>query len=284
MDKTHQISEGCMLKDATPPRGIPPLLKWPGGKRALLGEILPLVPASRGTYFEPFFGGGAMFFSILPSRAVLADSNQELINCYTQVKRSPHKLIKALSLLRNSEQDYYRVRAWLPTDQIERAARFIYLCTLSFNGIYRVNLKGDFNVPYGRKVHVDPCDEARILATSAALKDASLLSGDFEDTLRTARKGDLVYFDPPYTVAHGLNGFVKYNEKIFSWADQVRLAKLARTLAARGIAVVVSNAEHPSIRSLYEGFHTQLIERYSIISASSSARRQISERVFHLGF
>lgn len=168
-------------------------------------------------------GGGALYFALQPRRAVLADNNADLINCYQQVRDRPHRVIDWLSRMRNSEEHYYRIRQEAPEDPVKRAARLIYLTTLSFNGIFRVNRNGEFNVPYGRKTHVQPCDPARILAASAALSAARLVAADFETAIGAAQKSDVIYLDPPYTVAHGNNGFLKYNARIFSWDDQVRL-------------------------------------------------------------
>lgn len=260
-----------------------PLIKWPGGKRALVGSILQFIPKKFGTYFEPFFGGGAVFFALQPSSAVLSDANEELINAYTQVRDNPQALAHALRSLKNSEHDYYKIRATAPRTELHKAARLIYLTRLSFNGIHRVNLRGEFNVPYGYKTHLTTIDEEHLYLASSALRDAKLMAGDFEANTRDASKGDVIYFDPPYTVAHGLNGFVKYNERIFSWSDQERLAEYARTLANRGCRVIVSNADHESIHALYCGFRCHIIKRPSVIAASSSHRRQITECVFSLG-
>jgi len=258
-----------------------PLLKWPGGKRAILRGLLPLVPGSFHTYFEPFVGGGALFFAIDPSKAVLSDANPELINCYVQVRDQANEVIEHLNMLRNSEEDYYQMRDSAPTSPIERAARLIYLVTLSFNGIYRLNLKGQFSVPYGYKTYLRPCDPGRIQAASAALARAEILCADFEGVASSARKGDLVYLDPPYTVAHGNNGFLKYNARIFSWSDQVRLSDLAQSLSRRGCKVIVSNANHPSIVSLYPDFRVEVVERVSRIAASRDFRRPITECIFY---
>jgi DNA adenine methylase len=156
----------------------------------------------------------------------------------------------------------------------------IYLCTLSFNGIYRQNLSGDFNVPYGFKTHLHPCDESKIIEASQCLESAKLTDQDFTDAVRRAKTGDVVYFDPPYTVAHGNNGFVKYNAKIFSWDDQKRLSRVARRLADKGCAVFVSNADHDSIHQLYKEFSVRVIDRRSVIAASSDFRKGITECVF----
>lgn len=261
----------------------PPLLKWPGGKRNLLNVILPLTPNQFNRYFEPFVGGGALFFALQPKKAYLSDKNAELIHAYSQVRDRPRAVIRELRKLRNTETNYYKVRSSAPTNAAARAARLIYLVTLAFNGIYRVNLKGEFNVPYGYKTHIDPCDEDRIFQASDLLKRAEVRDQDFEEALRTASRGDLVYLDPPYTVAHGNNGFIKYNAKIFSWEDQLRLAQVAKKLVAKGCTVIVSNADHCSIRKLYTGFATATLERNSVIAASSDFRSRVTECVFYAG-
>jgi DNA adenine methylase len=269
----------------TDPREVmgPPLLKWAGGKRNLLNSILPLVPATFKRYYEPFLGGGALFFALEPEEAFLSDKNADLIHAYAQVRDRPDVVISALRRLKNSERDYYNIRSTTPRSDGARAARFIYLITLAFNGIYRVNLNGEFNVPYGYKKHLDPCDDEGIRRASVLLAKAVIRDQDFEESLVGAKKGDLVYLDPPYTVAHGNNGFVKYNAKIFSWEDQLRLARVANDLAAKGCTVIVSNADHSSIRKLYRDFATTIIERNSIIAASSEFRSRVTERIFHAG-
>ena len=257
------------------------LLKWPGGKRALLKQFLTFVPSSFNRYFEPFVGGGALFFALQPKQAVIADNNTELINCYRQVRDCPDAVIAFLSKLRNTKEDYYAIRESIPTEDASRAARFIYLMTLSFNGIHRVNLQGNFNVPYGNKKHIDPCDASKILAVSRRLSSVDFRHGDFELTAMDAKVGDFIYFDPPYTVAHGNNGFIKYNAHIFSWRDQIRLATFAQDLAKRGCKVLVSNADHPSIRELYSSFKMQTISRNSAIAASEEYRHKVTECIFY---
>ncbi len=180
----------------------------------MVRHLLPLLPLSLRCYFEPFIGGGALFFAAEPAKSVLSGKNPDLINCYVQVRDNPADVICCLATMRNTPEDYYAIRETETEDKIEKAARLIYLMALSFNGIHRVNLNGKFNVPYGHKVNLDPCDERKIFATSAALANTELKSLDFEDAVEIAWSGDLVYFDPPYTVAHGNNGFIKYNAKI----------------------------------------------------------------------
>jgi DNA adenine methylase len=257
-----------------------PLVKWPGGKRALIRDLMPILPRTIHRYFEPFFGGGALFFALQPPMSFLSDTNEELINLYTQVREEPAALIRQLKQHRNSESDYYAIRDQRPRSPLRRAARLLYLTTLSFNGIHRVNLQGQFNVPYGYKTHLETYDEERLLSVARALQFARLRVADFQLATEDAGMGDLVYFDLPYTVAHAHNGFLKYNEKIFSWDDQVRLASHARALASRGCNVVVSNATHPSVDVLYKGFDSARIGRVSRIAASASHRRKITETVY----
>lgn len=259
-----------------------PMLKWAGGKRRLLKHLIPLIPSSYGRYFEPFFGGGALFFATQPQNAILSDTNQELIECYHYVKNSPQDVIKLLSCMENTKENYFKVRDSIPSSGLERAARTIYLTMLSFNGIYRLNLKGQFNVPYGYKDHLDPCDKEKIMAVSKALKNAELNCCDFSESLINARGNDLVYFDPPYAISQG-NGFVKYNSKVFTWQDQIRLSNTARELVARGCKVIISNADVPEIRELYSDFNCNVLERPSIIAASGEHRKKITECIFYKG-
>jgi DNA adenine methylase len=260
---------------------LPPLIKWAGGKRRLLPDIAELAPPKFSRYYEPFLGGGAVFFSLLPTAATLSDANDELIQMYAQVRDQPDKVLECLARMRNSEEDYYRIRSMKARTESSKAARLIYLCTLSFNGIYRQNLKGEFNVPYGYKTHIIPGDMALLKRISESLQGKILIKADFEMATSTAQKGDFVYFDPPYTVAHANNGFIKYNARIFSWEDQRRLASVASELKKAGCCVIVSNADHPSIRELYSGFEVRVIERQSVMAASSEFRRTVRECLFY---
>jgi DNA adenine methylase len=258
-----------------------PLIKWAGGKRRLLADIQQFAPGNFHKYFEPFLGSGALFFSLVPTAARLSDANRELIEMYVEVRDNVEKVIDALRRLRNCEEDYYRVRAAVPRTQAGKAARLIYLCTLSFNGIYRQNLKGEFNVPYGFKTNLKHYDIERLREVSTQLQGREIMHLDFGRAVKDAQRGDFVYFDPPYTVAHGNNGFVKYNAKIFSWDDQKRLARTALRLRSLGCHVIVSNADHSSIRELYPDFNLHLIERFSVMAASSDFRRPVRECLFY---
>ncbi len=261
-------------------QGSQPLVKWTGGKRFLTTILTELLPEKRGRYFEPFCGGAAFFFALQPEKATLSDTNEELINAYKVVRDDPTELYAAAKKLRNGKETYYEVRKSSPSTDIERAVRFLYLCQLSFNGIYRVNLKGEFNVPYGYKTSVIPFREDHILRCSKILANAELLVSDFAEVTSQAVADDVVYFDPPYTVMHSNNGFVKYNAKLFSWEDQKRLAVEAQRLADLGAKVIVSNARHKSISDLYPKFDEVVVERHSVIAASGAKRGQIEESLF----
>jgi DNA adenine methylase len=254
-------------------------MKWAGGKRRLLGHILPEINLSK-RYFEPFIGGGAVFFALGHRDSVIADTNPEVTNCYQQIRSNLLEVLSCLRTLKNSENHYYSVREWDPSTKAERAARTLYLTRLSFNGIYRQNRQGQFNVPYGHKLHLKVADEDHLESVRQKLIGIKIRTGDFESTVHDAQKGDTVYFDPPYTVAHSNNGFVKYNARIFSWEDQRRLAAFAKKLVERGCSVIVSNADHYSIDELYKDFKRMRIERPSVIAAASGHRKPVSEALF----
>lgn len=258
---------------------LEPFLKWPGGKRWLVQRHASLFPTSCRRYLEPFLGGGAVFFYLLPDRAVLSDTNGELINAYQCLRQHPALIDERLRALQKKHSDslYYRLRAMGPSDTLERAVRFIYLNRTCFNGIYRVNETGDFNVPKGSKDVVEyPAGYLHRIAE--CLKTASLEVVDFENTIDRAGRGDFVFADPPYTVMHNTNNFIKYNSRLFSWSDQVRLASAIKRAVARGAQVVLANADHRSIRELYRGFgNHHRISRSSYLAADIVHRRKTTE-------
>lgn len=259
--------------------GLRPFLKWAGGKRWLAETLAPYFEQCSHRYFEPFLGSGAVFFRYLPQKASLGDANAELINCYVTLRDDYRAVETALRELAKMHPDesYYDVRSWSPDSAVESAARFLYLNRTCWNGLYRVNLRGEFNVPRGTKTQIllDTDDFASI---SNALQGADLAVRDFEETLSGAGEGDFVFADPPYTVAHNLNGFVKYNQSIFSWDDQIRLAKALDRAANRGARVVCTNADHAEVRTLYAtGWNAQPVYRASVIAAASGNRRRTSE-------
>jgi DNA adenine methylase len=246
----------------------------------LADEIIALFPQTYARYFEPFLGGGAVFFRLHPSQAILADSNRELINAYITVQTQVDRLMTALKGLSISSELFYMLRAAQPSDSFERAVRFMYLNRTAFNGMYRVSQEGKFNVPFGCKPKTVLCQADILLAASLALGNARLLQADFEEVMEQAGRDDLVYADPPYTTKHDNNGFRRYNESIFSWADQERLAEAAMRALARGATVVVSNAHHEELRQLYQDFQCHVLTRTSCISGKSQSRGQVSEYLF----
>lgn len=260
-------------------RPAPPF-RWPGGKRRLIEQIVSHCPRTFGHYFEPFLGSGALFFRLAPGSATLSDHNGDLVNFYVVLRDDPEALSRLLRSLATDEHTYYRVRRLNPVDSVARAARFLYLTTLAFNGIYRVNLQGRFNTPYGKRRYKDLGEPENLLALSRLLAGIDLRNCDFEAAVATATRGDLVYLDPPYTVAHQNNGFVRYNEKIFSFDDQRRLADTAEDLRKRGCTVLVSNAHHASVQTLYRTFKAVKISRASSMAAEPAMRRVVDEFLF----
>lgn len=256
-----------------------PFLKWPGGKRWLVqsfGEAF--VPIS-GTYYEPFLGAGAVFFMTGPERAYLSDSNSALINVYKQIRKCPEKFTAELALYhsQHSKEFYYRERDQAHDSNFKSAVQFVYLNRTCFNGIYRVNLDGRFNVPIGTKTAVTLASDD-FTEVAKALRGKTLAVSNYLDTISKAGKNDLVYADPPYTVLHNLNGFVKYNDKLFQWADQEKLQLALTAAGKRGAKVIVSNANHDSIRQLYStGWRRYVVPRSTVISANVQRRGGTTE-------
>ena len=272
--------ESVSLETPNSPRCAAPFLKWAGGKRWLLRDYAHLFPPEYDRYIEPFLGGGSIFFALAPELAILGDTNAQLIETYSQVRDNP---VLISELLRHHHADhskdyYYSERKRNHDDSApHRAAKFIYLNRTCWNGLYRVNLKGEFNVPKGTKDSV-LLDTDDFNSVSKLLANAQLCSQDFAKTLQNAGANDFVYIDPPYTVKHKYNSFVKYNEKIFTWDDQVRLRDNVVAAIGRGAKVAVSNADHYSIRELYNGIGTLTeIKRHSVIAADRKHRGEVDE-------
>lgn len=256
-----------------------PFLKWAGGKRWLVERYADLIPSFSGCYYEPFLGGGSVYFHLDPHRAVITDSNARLIECYLQIREN-HRQIE--SLLKEHQRlhckdHYYKVRSTQFLLPEQRAAQFIYLNRTCWNGLYRVNLKGEFNVPIGTKSKV-LFEREDFAAIADRLNSATILHCDFETSINMAGAGDFVFVDPPYTVKHDLNGFLKYNEQIFGWDDQVRLREAVARASRRGARILVSNAAHASVRELYAGIgETIVLERGSVLSGKPEARGRVNE-------
>jgi DNA adenine methylase len=258
---------------------IVPFLKWAGGKRWMTAAYAHLIPKKFDRYVEPFLGSGAVFFHLKPERALLSDSNPDLINAYVQVQTNWQKIKTVLRRhsREHSAKYYYEERVRKHRVEYERAAQFIYLNRVCWNGLYRVNLRGEFNVPIGTKTSVIlPSDDFK--NTARLLRGVTLIATDFEPILQQTRKNDFVFVDPPYVTRHNFNGFAKYNDRIFSWADQERLVEAVAKAATRGTKILVTNANHASIRELYRGLgKTIRLSRPSVLAADSANRGATTE-------
>jgi len=260
-----------------------PFLKWPGGKRWLVPTLLDLVRRyDCATYREPFLGGGALFFALRPKLAELSDLNPELINTYRQVKYKAATLTAQLRNIPVDYETYNALRSQQGGTAIERGVRFLYLNRTAFSGMYRLNRAGRFNVPFGGGERTTaPLWEADLLRFAArALRTARLEAMDFEIAMSRAVEGDFVYCDPTYSVAHNNNGFVRYNERNFSWEDQKRLARACRNAASRGATVVVSNAHHHEILQLFAPPAYSVVRRISRLCPQREHRRLVEEYLF----
>lgn len=256
-----------------------PFLKWAGSKKWLVRKGVPFPKRGYFRYVEPFLGSGAVFFDQKPRHALLSDTNSYLVNCFVQLRDNWRDVYRLYSDLfdSHSEETYYQVRRELIDQGTLGAAQFLYLNRTCFNGIFRVNLSGRFNVPIGSKIS-NPFVEGDFKAWSMALTGTEVLHQDFEDTINRAGVGDFLFVDPPYTVAHNRNGFIEYNEKIFSWQDQVRLADTIKNARYRGAAIVLTNADHSSVRELYsDAFSISEVDRRSAIAGDAAKRQLISE-------
>ena len=259
-----------------------PFLRWPGGKRWLLDAAPELFRIGQRRLLDPFLGGGSFLFQTPHESAVAGDINPDLITTYQAIASNPTEVWNALDehSRSHSRHHYALQRSNRPVTSIEVAAQFIYLNHTSFNGLYRVNQTGVFNVPMGDRNVRTSLDE--LTRASEALARTEFLPADFQVICLMARPGDLVVLDPPYTVKHDRNGFVRYNESIFTWADQERLAIAARNARAAGAHVVVTNANHESILRLYPSnqFTLMPMQRYSRVSAKANGRTFCTEAVF----
>ncbi len=267
MTKGNQIPHPSKLSDAQP------FLKWAGGKRQLLPEIRKLIPPKFNRYFEPFVGAGAVLFDLKCETATINDFNTELINCYRVIKESPAELINETLEYENSKTFYYQLRDidrnkqdFLKLSPIKRAARIIYLNKTCFNGLFRVNSKGQFNVPFGNYANPKIILEPIIYAVSDYLNnaDVQILEGDFMQAVASAKNGDFVYFDPPYDPLSETSSFTGYSKNSFNKEDQKRLKASCDDLTSRGCHVLLSNSDTPFIRELYND------PKYEIIQVSAS--------------
>lgn len=287
---------------------VKPFLKWAGGKRQLLPEIRRYIPHKiQGTYYEPFVGGGAVFFDLQPKTAVINDSNSELINCYEVIRDSVDDLIEELRKHQHnySEDYYYEIRGWdrrkeYPHNKskLERAARIIFLNKTCYNGLFRVNSQGQFNVPFGRNNKSNIFDEAVLLAVSKYLNasgkcglegfpqratfqekqnNIEIINKDFEAALRTAKKGDFIYFDPPYDPVSSTASFTGYDINGFNRDEQRRLKEVVDDLNSRGCQILLSNAYTDFISDLYCDYQKIKISANRAINSNALKRGKVDE-------
>lgn len=239
-----------------------------------------LLPNEYNRYIEPFLGGGSVFFHLAPNQAIVSDIDQELINVYHMMRSNPRQLRDLLlgHQETHSRDHYYEVRAAVPETPIERATRFLYLNRTCFNGMYRVNHLGQFNVPIGSKQHFT--DDVNLFEDySELLRRAYIRRQDFVETICSAADGDFVFADPPYTIAHNQNYFIKYNEHLFSWSDQKRLLRALTRARNRGAIILATNANYPELQAMYEqrNFYTCTLDRFSSISGQATGRGRQNE-------
>jgi DNA adenine methylase len=287
-------SPGRLLRPVRAPLPDPvasPVIKWVGGKSKLMPELTARLPERFGRYFEPFAGGAALFFRVAPKSAVLADFNPDLINLNKTLASDVAGVIKRLQYHRthHDEHHYYEMRerwnqqrpSW---NAAERAAAFIYLNKTCFNGLWRVNRAGDFNVPIGRYTDPPICVPEALKAASDVLARADLQCGDYRKAVATAARGDFVYFDPPYDPVAPTANFTSYTANAFGPDQQRELAETTRMLVARGCRVMLSNSDTPFIRSLYKGFTIDRVKCPRAINSNAAKRGDVDEVIVTAGY
>lgn len=268
------------------PAKTKPPLKWAGGKRQLIHEIIRRVPVDFKTYYEPFFGGGAVFFAINPLNAVLNDFNSELINLYKVLQTKPHELISIIRTYTNDEDSFYRIRNldrdkefFSKLSEVERAARMYYLNRTCYNGLYRVNKNGEFNTPFGKYKNKDFMNEVDILKASEMLSSSHvlLLTGDFKKAVESAIEGDFVYLDPPYDDLGNDTSFASYTKVGFDRNEQIRLKETCDKLNDKGVKFLLSNSATPFILDLYRNYKIEIVKARRSINSKASGRGVIDE-------
>ncbi len=263
------------------------ILKWPGGKRQLLNEIKKYIPENINTYYEPFIGGGAVFFDLMFNDAYMNDVNWELVNVYKQIKSHSKKLIQLLEKHKqnHNKEYYYSIRKLDRSEQyqelshIEKAARFIYLNKTCYNGLYRVNSKGQFNAPMGKYKNPNICDKEHILEMSQYLKKnhIQIKNMDFEKFLKNVKKGDFVYLDPPYDPLSDTANFTSYSKDGFNKKDQIRLKKVCDVLNEKGVHFLLSNSNTSFINDLYKDYKIVKVKARRNINSKGNGRGEIFE-------
>lgn len=260
-----------------------PIVKWVGGKRQLLFELLKNMPKTYNRYFEPFIGGGALFFELQPDHAYISDMNEELINLYSVVRDSVDELIEDLSKHEISKEYFLEIRNIDRTEEysklsnVERASRFIYLNRTCFNGMYRVNSKGEFNVPFGNYKNPRIIDENNLLNCSELLKKTEIKCADFSEIIHKVQKGDFVYFDPPYVPLNETSSFTSYTKDGFDIDMQFKLRDVCDELDSMGIKFMLSNSDTKLVNELYANYEIKKVFASRQINANADGRGKITE-------
>ena len=252
-----------------------PILKWAGGKTQMLDILVSNAPKQYNKYIEPFVGGGALFFELSPKNGIIADSNLEIINLYKTIAEDVDELIKKLKEMKNEEEFYYMVRAIEPKTltNVERAARTLYLNRTCYNGLYRVNKQGQFNVPFGKYKNPKICDEEKLYAVSKVLKNTTIVHGDYKDVLYDyAKPGDFIFLDPPYFPISQYSDFKRYTKEQFHDEDQIKLAAEVKRLRDIGCHVLLTNSNHPLVHEFYKEFEISVHQTKRNISSKASKR------------
>lgn len=278
------------MKQNTKPKDLPetqiacrPFLKWAGGKSSLLETLLSRTPKTFGTYFEPFLGGGALFFALQPKRAVLSDINAELINAWQVVRNQPEELIASLKQHKYESEYYYTVRDFDRSEDfnkstaVERASRLLYLNKTCFNGLYRVNSKGQFNVPFGSYSNPTIADPENIRACSEVLQSAELRTTSFSDLINEISQGDFIYLDPPYAPLSATSKFTSYAQEGFNLRDQQALAEFCSTLNNKGAQFMLTNSCTDLTLKLYKNFNLHLTSASRSINSKAEKRGKVAE-------
>lgn len=278
MDTDDKIN----IKNADIPK---PFIKWAGGKRQIIKELTDSLPKNYNRYFEPFIGGGALFFAVRPKNAYISDINPELINLYNTVKNNTHSLIKDLLRYKNTETEFYRIRNLDRTPDyknltnIEKAGRFIYLNKTCYNGLYRTNSKGQFNAPYGFYKNPNIIDEQNLKICSELLKETEIGLSDFSNIENKIKTHDFVYFDPPYIPINKTSSFTKYYKDDFNTGSQIKLKELCDRLNKKNIYFMLSNSYNETALNLYKEYNIKKINAIRAINCKADKRGTINELI-----
>ena len=275
------LTDQLSLGEEIPPHPVKPFLKWAGGKQQLLSELHRRKPARFARYFEPFLGGGALFFALRPNMATLSDVNTELITCYEAVRSDVEAVIAELGKHRNALDHFLEVRAQNPDSlsRAQRAARLIFLNRTCYNGLYRVNRRGEFNTPFGRYSNPTICNSAALRAASVALRNAVLHAQDYREVLIKARRGDFVYFDPPYLPLSQYSDFKRYSQVPFGEVQHEELRLVFDELTSRGCFVMLSNSTAARAHTLYEDYFVHLVPAKRLINKNATRRSPVIEMI-----